>query len=225
MTNPLQFNYVVINRDGTDFVGRVLEEPTYKKIDLDPTEAYMQAHIPEGISTDNYPGLFDNSKKKDTEYPTPFRKVMCRINVCDFCDKTVESDNIHQEYTDISNHMGYFYCSDCKDHFTECLQRTGTRNIWYLRTREEDIYKYDIWVPRTRRDENGNKIKHGSYTFEKWRICGWYAYDLEDENGIIKPHITCENPMLTKSVPIDFILELNPENDPNYNPNNDPKWQ
>jgi hypothetical protein len=31
--------------------------------------------------------------------------------------------------------------------------------------------------------------------------------------------------MLTKSVPIDFILELNPENEIDYDPNNDPKWK
>jgi len=185
MNANLEFNYVVVNRDGKDFVVRVLEEPTYKKVDLDPAEAYIPVTIPNGMEKRDYPGIFDNTATIEDEYPTPFRKVMCRINVCDFCNKTVGSDGIEQEFTDIDDRMGYFYCTDCNDRFVECLQRTGTRSIWYLRERNMNEPRYNIWVPRTRRDEMGKRVKNGLYTFEKWRICGWYAYNIQDEHGIL----------------------------------------
>ena len=219
----IEFNYVVINKDNKDYVVRVLETPTYKKIELDPTEAYTPAFIPTGMNTSDYPGLFniDNNDK----YITPLRKVMCHIGKCDFCDKIVGPAAIHQEYTDLENHLGYFYCDKCEDVFTETLKRTGIRSIWYLRERRSEEHKYDIWVPRTRRDENGNRINNGPYIFEKWMIYGWYAYDHNDENGILKPHVVCDNGILNKLVPVDFILELNPENDLEYNPNDDLKWK
>ena len=43
--------------------------------------------------------------------------------------------DIHQEYTDMENHMGYFYCDECKDLLMEGLKNTGIRPIWYIRER------------------------------------------------------------------------------------------
>jgi hypothetical protein len=225
----IEFNYVVINRDNKDYIVRVLEPITYKKIELDPSEAYTPAFIPNGMNISNYPGLFnidniDNIDNND-KFISPQRKVLCHIGKCDFCNKIVGSNNIRQEYTDIDNHLGYFYCDTCEDVFTETLKRTGMRSIWYLRDRKTKEDKYNIWVPRTRRDQNGNKINYGPYIFEKWMIYGWYAYDYNDDNGISKPHVVCDNGILNKLVPVDVIQEINPENDIEYNPNNDLKWK
>lgn len=219
------FDYVLLKQDNKEYVVRVLGEPTYQKVDLKSNEAYLPFYLPEGMKKSDYPGLFNISEENDDKYPTPFRKVMCHIGKCDFCNKIVGSDKIRQEYTDLENHMGYFYCNECEEDFIECLKRTGTRSIWYLRNRKEIGNSYLIWVPRTRRDENRKRINYGPYTFEKWRICGWYAIDHEDENGVKKPHIVCENETLQKLIPVDFIFELNPENNIDYNPNNDTKWK
>jgi hypothetical protein len=224
MEEKIQFDYIVIQRDGKDYIVRVLGEPSYKKIDLDPKEAYTPVYLPPGIKANDYPEIFENSKKQSI-YPTPIRKVMCHIGKCDFCQNIVGSDAIRQEYTDIDNRLGYFYCNDCQIDFEDCMKISGTESIWYLRDRNNKETRYNIWVPRTRRDENGKRIKSGPYTFEKWRICGWYANDYEDENGVLKPHVVCENETLNKLIPVDFILELNPDNEPDYNPNYDPKWQ
>jgi hypothetical protein len=43
-TNSLQFNYISVNNDGQNFVARVLEEPTYAKIELDPSQEYNSIH-------------------------------------------------------------------------------------------------------------------------------------------------------------------------------------
>ena len=223
--NNVPIDYIILKKDDKDYIVRVIGEPSYQKVDLDPREAYTPAYLPHGMKKSDYPGIFDNIETHDDKYPTPFRKVMCHIDKCDFCNKIVGSDEISQEYTDLENHMGYFYCHECNENFIECLKRTGTRSIWYLRDRKDTETRYTIWVPRTRRDENGKRINYGHYIFEKWRICGWYAHDHEDENGITKPHIVCENETLNKLIPVDFILELNPENDTNYNPNDDPKWK
>jgi hypothetical protein len=223
-TNSLQFNYLaVINNDGQHFVARVFEEPTYAKVELDPSQEYITAFIPEGMKKSDYPGIFDNCDEVD-DYPTPFRKVMCPIGVCDFCQRKLGFELIHQEYTDHNNHMGYFYCNDCKEQFYECLKRSGTRAIWHLRERNDE--GYNIWVPRTRRDANGKRIYTGKFSYEKWRIYGWYAYTLEDkEDGVMKPHIICENESLSKKIPVENIFKLNPEHDLNYNPNEDPELQ
>ena len=219
-TNSLQFNYISVDRDGQHYIARTFEEPTYKKIELDPSQEYITAFIPEGMKKSDYPGIFDNCEVE--EYPTPFRKVMCQIGVCDFCNRNLGDDLIHQEYTDLNNHMGYFYCDDCKEQFYECLKRSGTRAIWHLRKRNNG--GYNIWTPRTRRDENGKRIHTGQYIYEKWRIYGWYANTIEDkDDGIMKPHVVCENDSLSKTIPVETIFRINPENDPDYNPNEDPE--
>lgn len=221
----IEINYVLINKDNKDYVVRVLEPPNYKKVDLDPKEAYIPAYLPDNYNKKDYPGIFNEHEVLTKVCLSPMRKVMCHIGKCDFCDRIVGSENLNQEYTDINNKLGYFYCKDCTDIFEESLKRTGVEKIWYLRKRQTIEDRYCIWVPRTRRDENGNRIKYGPYKFEKWMIYGWYAYEHKDENDILKPHVICENEEFNKLVPIDFINELNPENDTEYNPNDDPKWK
>lgn len=223
--NDCNINYVIINKDNKDYVVRVIEPPTYKKIELDPKEAYIPAYIPDNLGKKDYPGIFNIEKTQTKVCLSPIRKVMCHIGKCDFCLNIVGAEDIKHEYTDIDNRLGYFYCNECTDIFEESLKRTGVEKIWYLRKRQSKENRYSIWVPRTRRDDHGNRIKYGPYIFEKWRIYGWYAYEHKDENGILKPHLICDNGEVNKLVSIDFIYELNPENDPDYNPNNDPKWK
>jgi hypothetical protein len=222
-----EFNYVVYqNGVGGDYrIAKVIESPTFKPFELDPTRAYDVIKI---HNKSDYPGLFDNDKCENSKYLTPFRKVMCRIDTCDFCEKTTSADNIHQEYTDLDNHLGYFYCNDCKDDLIQCLKQSGVEPIWYIRERYEkkNVYKCSVWVERSRRDDNGEIINYGPYTFEKWQIYGWYANMIIDKtDNVVKPHIICEGNGYIKTVPVEKILKLNPLDNPDYNPNDDPIYK
>ena len=225
MTDNLNFNYMVFNNDDENQIIRVFEKPTYRKIDLNKDEAYETISIPDGMLPKHYPGLF-KTQEKEEYYPSPFRKVMCSICICDLCNKNVGSDNIKQEYTDIYNRMGYFYCNDCNEYLFEILKKSGMEDIWYLRERNQDSNnRYNIWIPRTRRDENNKRINSGPFTFEKWRIVGWYATMLDDnKDKIKKPYVLCENADTNKLIPVDILKRANPENDPNYIPDPDLDW-
>jgi hypothetical protein len=222
-----EFNYVVYeNKEDNSFhIGKVFEPTSYKKIELDPNEAYDVVKI---NNKADYPGLFSNEKNNKSTFMTPFRKVMCRIDTCDFCEKTTTADNINQEYTDIDNHLGYFYCNDCQPVLMDCLKNSGVDSIWYIRERHQkkDLYKCNVWVERSRRDANGEIVNYGPFVFEKWKINGWYAYMMNDKTeNVIKPHITCEGNGFIKAVSVDKILKLNPRDNPDYNPNEDPMYK
>ena len=216
-----EFNYVLYqNGEGGDYsIAKVIEPPTFKRVELDPTQAYDVVKI---SNQSDYPGLFLNEKKNKSKFMTPFRKVMCRIDTCDFCEITTTADNINQEYTDLDNHLGYFYCNECKDVLIECLKNSGVEPIWYIRERGEK----KVWVERSRRDANGEIVNYGPFVFEKWKINGWYANMMNDKtDNVIKPHITCEGSGFIKAVPVDKIMRLNPKDNSEYNPNDDPTYK
>jgi hypothetical protein len=218
-----EFNYVLyIDKEGDYNIVKTIEPPTFKYVDLDPTQAYDVVKIK---NKSDYPGLFLKDEKP--KYFAPIRKVMCRIDTCDFCEQIKSVDEIKQEYTDLDNRLGYFYCNECKDILIDCLKNSGVSPIWYIRERnEKKLFENTVWIERSRRDENGNIVNFGPYIFEKWKINGWYAYLLNDKSeNIMKPHITCEGNGYIKSVSIAKILELNPEDNPDYNPNEDPKYK
>jgi len=215
-----EFNYVLYkDKEGDLSIAKILEPPTFTPVQLDPTQAYDVVKVTNKV---DYPGLF---KKDDNKYFGPLRKVMCRIDTCDFCEQV--KNEINQEYTDRDNHLGYFYCNECKDVLIDTLKKSGVEPIWYIRERNETKLFGDIvWIERSRRDENGNIVNVGPVTFEKWKINGWYAYLKNDkfDNGM-KPHITCEGNGFIKAVSVDKILKLNPIDNPDYNPNDDPQYK
>ena len=200
----IKFDYIVCEKDGSFHVGKVFSTDNKLK----------------GTSNDD--NKSPSSPCAEEYHLPPWRKVMCSITTCDFCNRNVGVDNIKQEMTDLDNRMGYFYCNECEPRMLACLKYSGTSTIWYLRERGNN---YWVWIPRTRRDENGKKINYGPFVYEKWQIKGWYAHQKAEENGWdLVPHVVCENKdMLFKSVPVSTILKCNPENDPEYNPNNDPR--
>lgn len=219
-----KFNYVLTkNSDKDEYkIAKIYEPPTYKQIQLNPNEAYENIKI---LNKSDFPELFNNTENDKLEFITPIRKVMCRIDECDFCNQRKTSDEINQEYTDINYNLGYFYCDDCKDYMFEGLKNTGVRPIWYIRERFDKKRCY-VWIERTRRNSEGIRIDEGAFTFEKWEIMGWYAHMMIDKcDNIEKPHIVCEGKGYSKSVSIEQILRLNPEDNLDYNPNDDPKYK
>jgi hypothetical protein len=222
-----QFNYVLTKNSNNDEykIAKVFESPTYTKIHLDLNEAYENIKIQ---NKNDFPELFNKTTTDKLEFISPIRKVMCRIDECDFCNKRKTDDDIHQEYTDINSNLGYFYCDDCKDFLIEGLKNTGVRPIWYIRERfeKEHCRRCFVWIERTRRNHEGIRIDEGPFTFEKWEIIGWYAHMMIDKcDNIEKPHIVCEGKGYSKSVSIEQILRLNPKDDPDYNPNDDPIYK
>lgn len=222
-----EYNYLLYKKsDELDYtIVKTLETPSFKRVELDPENAYDLITID---NKRNYPGLFNIEKSDKTVFFPPIRKVMCRIDTCDFCEQQKPVEDIHQEYTDLDNNMGYFYCNECRDTLMEGLKNTGVRPIWYIRERfEKDGYRISkVWIERTRRDDNGKSVDYGPYIFEKWDIIGWYATMIHDKlNNVMKPHVVCEGNGYIKSVPVDKILILNPEDNPAYNPNEDPKYK
>jgi len=208
MMSSRHFDYIVYQKDGAFQVGKVFSK--------DPSLTDIK---PKHLDQKEQPAAcFNEQVFTEDDYLLPLRKVMCSISICDFCSRNVGVDHIHQEMTDMENRLGYFYCKECRPRMTACLKYSGTAAIWYLRNRDS------VWIPRTRRDENGKRIRHGPFVFEKWRIQGWHAHQLaEDEGWNLVPHVVCSNDELSKSVPVSAIAKYNPENDPKYNPNHDPK--
>lgn len=215
-------NYVVYDpNDGTDpIIVKTSGPPTYQKVELDPTEAYQPMRVSASIYADIMGEKPNLAAKERGVFCPPSRKVMVRMDECDLCERRFSNheDDIFCEYTDFENREGYFYCTECTEILYEGLKNTGTRDIWYLRDRPE----WEVWIPRTRRDENGARMYTGPFHYEKWNITGWYAQDMEDAtDGKVKPHITCAGNSFFKSVPIEIIKAINPENDPDYCPNVD----
>jgi hypothetical protein len=216
-----EFNYVVYeNKEDNSFhIGKVMEPSTYKKVELDQNQAYDVVKI---NNKADYPGLFDKDKSSNL---CPMRKVMCRIDTCDFCEKIKTVEEIKQEYTDIYNKLGYFYCDDCESVLMNCLKSSGLEPIWYIRERNSKK-NCSVWIERSRRDSDGKIVNYGPYVFERWYITGWYAYMMNDKtDNVLKPHVTCEGNDYMKSISVDKILKLNPKENPDYNPNDDPIYQ
>lgn len=219
-----EFNYFVYEKKGELGIGKVFESPTFKKIDLDPEQAYDVVKIDNKA---NYPGLFPKDNCDERKFMAPLRKVMCRIDTCDFCECMKTPDEINQEFTNMDYRLGYFYCNECKDILMECLKNSGSEPVWYIREQiEKKQSDNSVWIERSRRDDSGKIVNHGPYVFEKWQITGWYAEMILDKtDNILKPHLICEGKGYSKSVPVEKILKLNPKDNPDYNPNDDPIYK
>jgi len=119
----------------------------------------------------------------EAKIPPPMRLVMISMLRCYLCgDFQKTEDDIY--YEGVGQHtMGYRYCTECRPHFLESLYNTITPVVKFRREYEAWLASTDktiherpfVWVARTRRDENGQRIVKGNapYTYMKWRIINW----------------------------------------------------
>ena len=111
----------------------------------------------------------------EAKIPPPMRLVMISMLRCYLCGEFQKTDDdIH--YEGVGQHtMGYRYCTECRPHFLESLYKTITPIMKFRRDYEAWLASTDktaherpfIWVARTRRDENGQRIVKGNapYTY------------------------------------------------------------
>lgn len=192
----------------------------------------------------------------EAKIPPPMRLVMIYMLRCYLCgDFQKTDDDIH--YEGVGQHaMGYRYCTECRPHFLESLYKTITPILKFRREYEAWLASTDktaherpfIWVARTRRDENGQRIVKGNapYTYMKWRVINWITrkhrfprISPHDGETIIDEEEDClvceqieevimddsESATITKLVPLRdiYIVNLPLLADPvmlDYDPNN-----
>ena len=192
----------------------------------------------------------------EAKIPPPMRLVMIYMLRCYLCgDFQKTDDDIH--YEGVGQHaMGYRYCTECRPHFIESLYKTITPILKFRREYEAWLASTDktaherpfIWVARTRRDENGQRIVKGNapYTYMKWRVINWITrkhrfprISPHDGETIIDEEEDClvceqieevimddsESATITKLVPLRdiYIVNLPLLADPvmlDYDPNN-----
>jgi hypothetical protein len=194
----------------------------------------------------------------ESKIPEPFHLVFVPKLKCYLCgDFQKSDDDIH--YEGVGQHaFGYRYCTECKPYFLGSLYNAIAPIIKFRQNYEEWISSRDttysesrpfIWVARTRRDENGNRIVGGNapYKYTKWTVLCWIAQKInlprvcpEDGKTIIRvdeDSLLCEQnegkevvgfdyTSITKSVPLRDIYITNigllGENpNPEYDPNID----
>ena len=121
----------------------------------------------------------------EAKIPPPMRLVMIYMLRCYLCgDFQKTDDDIH--YEGVGQHaMGYRYCTECRPHFLESLYKTIMPDLKFRREYEAWLASTDktvqerpfIWVARTRRDENGQRVVKGNapYRYTKWRVINWVA--------------------------------------------------
>ena len=191
----------------------------------------------------------------ESTIPPAMRLVMVCMLRCYLCgDFQKSEDDIHYEC--VGEHTyGYRYCTECRPYFLKSLYKTITPIIKFRRNHEAwiesrgSVSKPFIWVARTRRDENGQRIVKGNapYRYMKWRIINWVArkHDFprvlpEDNDVVVNENeysIVCEqielenmpdfeNALITKLVPLRDIYIVNhpllvDHTNVEYDPNND----
>lgn len=176
----------------------------------------------------------------EAKIPPPMRLVMIYMLRCYLCgDFQKTDDDIH--YEGVGQHtMGYRYCTECRPHFLESLYKTITPILKFRREYEAWLASADktvherpfIWVARTRRDENGERIVKGNapYTYTKWRVINWITHKYkfprisphddeivihEEEDSIVCEQIEevimddSESATITKLVPLRDIYIVN----------------
>ena len=191
----------------------------------------------------------------ESTIPPAMRLVMICMLRCYLCGEFQKSeDDIHYEC--VGEHTyGYRYCTECRPYFLKSLYKTITPIIKFRRNHEAwiesrgSVSKPFIWVARTRRDENGQRIVKGNapYRYTKWRVINWVArkHDfprvlLEDNDVVVNENeysLVCEqnelenmpdfeNALITKLVPLRDIYIVNhpllvDQTNVEYDPNND----
>ena len=118
----------------------------------------------------------------ESKIPEPKRLVMISMSRCYLCGDFQQTiDDIH--YESAGEHtFGYRYCSECRPYFLGSLYKPIRPIMKFRRNYEEWVASHDntlpkpfIWVSRTRRDENGDRIIRGNapYRYTKWSILSW----------------------------------------------------
>ena len=193
----------------------------------------------------------------ESKIPQPRRLVMISMLRCYLCgDFQNSEDDIH--YEGVGEHtFGYRYCNECQPYFLGSLYKAIAPVIRFRRDYEawlastdKQVHTYPfMWVARTRRDKNGERIIKGNtpYLYTKWRIINWVTckheisrVSLDDGETVIEKEedcLTCEQvesvqvndleyAKITKLVPVRDIYITNlpllaDSADPEYDPNND----
>ncbi len=148
----------------------------------------------------------------ESKIPPPHRLVMVSMLRSYLCGDFKESeDDIH--YEGVGEHtFGYRYCTECQPYFLGSLYKAIAPIIKFRRDYEawlastnKKVHTYPfIWVARTRRDQNGERIIKGNapYRYTKWRIINWVTrrheftrVSLDDSETVIEQGedcLTCE---------------------------------
>ena len=188
----------------------------------------------------------------ESKIPPPKRLVMIAMLRCYLCgDFQKNGDDIH--YEDVGEHLyGYRYCSECKPYFLGAIYKTIVPIMKFrldyeawIESSGKNPRKFPfIWVARTRRDENGQRIVKGNkpYLYMKWRIINWVSrkhifprISIDDVDTIVNQEedsLTCEQieetqfngvdfVTIVKLVPIRDIYITNLVTDVGYDPNMD----
>jgi hypothetical protein len=176
----------------------------------------------------------------ESNIPPAMRLVMICMLRCYLCGDFKESeDDIH--YESVGEHtFGYRYCTECQPYFLGSLYKAIAPIIKFrhdyeawLASTNKKVHTYPfIWVARTRRDQNGERIIKGNapYRYTKWRIINWVTrkheftrVSLDDSETVIEQGedcLTCEqialenmpdldNATITKLVPVRDIYITN----------------
>jgi hypothetical protein len=148
----------------------------------------------------------------ESKIPEPRRLVMVSMLRCYLCgDFQKSEDDIH--YEGVGEHtFGYRYCNECQPYFLGSLYKAIAPILKFRREYEAWLASTDkqvhthpfIWVSRTRRDKNGERIIKGNtpYLYTKWRIINWVTcknkisrVSLDDSETVIEKEedcLTCE---------------------------------
>jgi hypothetical protein len=120
----------------------------------------------------------------ESEIPEPKRLVMIPMLRCFLCgDFQKKEDDIYFESSG-QHTCGYRYCAECRPYFMKSLYKSIAPIIKFRQNYDKWRNSRDnreeipfIWVARTRRDENGNRIVGGKtpHRYTKWRIINWVA--------------------------------------------------
>ena len=171
--------------------------------------------------------------------PEPKRLVMIAQLRCYLCGDFQKTDN-DIYYEPVGEHtFGYRYCTECRPYFLDSLYKAIAPIMEFRRRYEAWVSSYDrtitkpfIWVARTRRDENGQRIIVGNapHKYTKWHIINWVARKIEiqrispeDNETVIREEeysLLCEQieavevvdfdyTTITKSVPLRDIYITN----------------
>lgn len=121
----------------------------------------------------------------ESKIPAPMRLVMIEMLRCYLCGNYQKTeDDIHYESVG-EDTFGYRYCTECQPYFLGSLYKTIVPVLKFRRDYEAWLASTDktihnrpfIWVARTRRDENGQRVIKGNapYMYTKWQVVNWVS--------------------------------------------------
>ena len=121
----------------------------------------------------------------ESKIPAPTRLVMIEMLRCYLCGNyQKKEDDIHYESVG-EDTFGYRYCTECQPYFLGSLYKTIVPVLKFRRDYEAWLASTDktihnrpfIWVARTRRDDNGQRVIKGNapYRYTKWQVVNWVS--------------------------------------------------